>query len=74
VKPLSPVAPRKICLKQQGADDIVDRTNELLQDQVIPNLQEGREWCVASYDGTEVLKPRVQAAKDVEDEDPVVDR
>jgi hypothetical protein len=47
---------------------------ELLQDQVIPNLQEGREWRVAPYDGAEVLKPRVQAAKDVEDEDSVVDR
>jgi hypothetical protein len=30
VKPLSPVAPRKICLKQQGADDIVDRMNDAL--------------------------------------------
>jgi hypothetical protein len=47
---------------------------ELLQDQVISNLQEGREWRVAPYDGAEVLKPRVQAAEDVEDEDPVVDR
>jgi hypothetical protein len=28
MKPLSPVAPRKIRLKQQGADDIVDRTND----------------------------------------------
>jgi hypothetical protein len=47
---------------------------ELLQDQVIPNLQEGREWRVAPYDGAEVLKPWVQAAEDVEDEDPVIDR
>jgi hypothetical protein len=47
---------------------------ELLQDQVVPNLQEGREWRVAPYDGAEVLKPWVQAAEDVEDEDPVVDR
>jgi hypothetical protein len=47
---------------------------ELLQDQVISNLQEGREWRVAPYDDAEVLKPRVQAAEDVEDEDPVVDR
>jgi hypothetical protein len=47
---------------------------ELLQDQVIPNLQEGQEWRVAPYDGAEVLKPRVQAAEDVEDEDSVVDR
>jgi hypothetical protein len=30
VKPLSPVAPKKICLKQQGADNIVDRTNDTL--------------------------------------------
>jgi hypothetical protein len=28
VKHLSPIAPRKIHLKQQGADDIVDRTND----------------------------------------------
>jgi hypothetical protein len=28
VKPLNPVAPRKIHLKQQDADDIVDRTND----------------------------------------------
>jgi hypothetical protein len=47
---------------------------ELLQDQVIPNLQEGRERRVAPYDGAEVLKPRVQVTEDVEDEDPVVDR
>jgi hypothetical protein len=47
---------------------------ELLQDQVIPNLQEGREWRVAPYDGAEVLKTQVQAAKDVEDENPIVDR
>jgi hypothetical protein len=47
---------------------------ELLQDQVIPNLQEGWERRVAPYDGAEVLKPRVQVAEDVEDEDPVVDR
>jgi hypothetical protein len=26
------------------------------------------------YDGAEVLKPRVQAVEDIEDEDPVVDR
>jgi hypothetical protein len=30
VKPLRPVAPRKICLKQQGVDDIIDRTNDTL--------------------------------------------
>ena len=30
MKPLSPVAPRKICLKQQGADNIVDGTNDTL--------------------------------------------
>jgi hypothetical protein len=47
---------------------------ELLQDQIIPNLQEGRKRRVAPYDGTEVLKTRVQAAEDVEDENPVVDR
>jgi hypothetical protein len=47
---------------------------ELLQDQVIPNLQEGREWRVAPNDGAEVLKPRVQATEDVEHENPVVDR
>jgi hypothetical protein len=47
---------------------------ELLQDQVIPNLQEGRERRVAPYDGAEVLKTRVQAAEDVEDENLVVDR
>jgi hypothetical protein len=45
---------------------------ELLQDQVVPNLQEGRERRVASYD--EVLETRVQVAKDVEDEDPIIDR
>jgi hypothetical protein len=47
---------------------------ELLQDQVIPNLQEGREWRIVPYEGVEVLKPRVQATEDVEDEDRVVDR
>jgi hypothetical protein len=47
---------------------------ELLQDQVIPNLQEGWERRVAPYDGPEVLETRVQASEDVEDEDPVIDR
>jgi hypothetical protein len=42
---------------------------ELLQDQVIPNLQEGWEWRVAPYDDAEVLKLRVQVTEDVEDED-----
>jgi hypothetical protein len=46
---------------------------ELLQDQVILNLQEGRERRVAPYDGVEVLETWVQAAEDVEDEDPVGD-
>jgi hypothetical protein len=32
---------------------------ELLQDQVVSNLQEGRERRVAPYDGAEVLKTRV---------------
>jgi hypothetical protein len=47
---------------------------ELVQDQVISNLQEGREWRVTPYYGVEVLKPRVQTVEDVEDEDPIVDR
>jgi hypothetical protein len=47
---------------------------ELLQDQVVPNLQEGRERRVAPYDSAEVLEPRVQAVEDVENEDPVINR
>jgi hypothetical protein len=37
-----------------------------------PEPSERTERRVAPYDGAEVLKPRVQAAEDVEDEDPIV--
>jgi hypothetical protein len=45
---------------------------KLLQEQIIPNFEEVREWRVAPNDGDNVLEALVQPPKDVEDEDPVV--
>jgi hypothetical protein len=47
---------------------------KLLQEHVIPNLEEVRKWRVVLNDGAHVLKALVQPPKDVEDEDPVFNR
>jgi hypothetical protein len=46
---------------------------DLLQKEVIANFKKVQERRGAPDDGPEVLKALVEAAKDVEDEDPVID-
>jgi hypothetical protein len=46
---------------------------DLLQKEVIVNFKKVREQWGASDDGPEVLEALVEAAKDVEYEDPIVD-
>jgi hypothetical protein len=46
---------------------------DLLQKEVIVNFKEVQEWRGASDDGPEMLKVLVEAAKDVENDDTVVD-
>jgi hypothetical protein len=45
---------------------------KLLQEQIIPNFEEVQKRRVAPNDGAHVLEALVQAPKDVENEDPVV--
>jgi hypothetical protein len=47
---------------------------DLLQEEIIPNFEEVRERRVASDDGSDMLEALIESSKDVEDEDPVVDR
>jgi hypothetical protein len=42
--------------------------HEFLQDQVVLDLVEGWEWCVARDDGSKMIVPLVQPLKNVKDE------
>jgi hypothetical protein len=54
--------------KRSNGDPEVD-----LQKEVIANFKKVQEQRRASYDGPEVLEALIETAKDVEDEDPVID-
>jgi hypothetical protein len=46
---------------------------DLLQKKVITNFKKVREWRGASDGGPKMLETLVEAVKDVEDKDPIVD-
>jgi hypothetical protein len=47
---------------------------KLLQEQIIPNFEEVQKWQVAPNDRAHVLEVLVQPLKNIEDEDPIVNR
>jgi hypothetical protein len=59
------------CCRSSGRPSSVQV--DLLQKKVITNFKKVQEWRGASNDGLEVLEALVEAAKNVEDKDPVVD-
>ena len=46
----------------------------LFQEEIVPNLEEGREGRATADDGPEVLEALAQSPQNVKDEDPVLNR